>query len=161
MEAVSTIIFAAARFRDLPELCHLRQVFTKRYRDHMDSSVNAEVLILFCPFPSNTTISSFFFFLISLIINFSFQFAGRIRKKTFSKEEKLQFMQDIAEEFSVKWDSKAFDASKSVSHAGIHGMILSSKDLIVSPLVTLILMNFSEHFFVLLGQPKEAFTPAG
>jgi hypothetical protein len=30
-EAVSTLIFAAARFPDLPELCDLRHVFTGTY----------------------------------------------------------------------------------------------------------------------------------
>lgn len=44
MEAMSTLIFAAARFSDLPELCNLRQEFTKRFGSHSESSVNAEVL---------------------------------------------------------------------------------------------------------------------
>lgn len=44
MEPMSTLIFAAARFSDLPELCDLRRLFTERYASHMESSVKAEVL---------------------------------------------------------------------------------------------------------------------
>ncbi|KAJ6850424.1 uncharacterized protein M6B38_265115 [Iris pallida] len=42
MEAMSTLIFAAARFPDLPELCDLRSVFTERYGSQMESSKNRE-----------------------------------------------------------------------------------------------------------------------
>lgn len=46
-----------------------------------------------------------------------FQFVEKIQKKTFSKEEKLQMMQNIAEEFSVRWDSWAFEHKSSDSPA--------------------------------------------
>lgn len=46
MEAIATLIFAAARFSDLPELCDLRHAFTDRYGNSLDLSINAEVLIL-------------------------------------------------------------------------------------------------------------------
>ncbi|XP_074571461.1 uncharacterized protein LOC141828013 [Curcuma longa] len=85
-EAVSTLIFAAARFSDLPELCDLRSIFTDRYGGPMESFINAE-------------------------------FVEKIQKKTFSKEEKLQMMQNIAEEFSVRWDSWAFEHKSSDSPA--------------------------------------------
>ncbi|WOK94209.1 hypothetical protein Cni_G02911 [Canna indica] len=39
---VSTLIYAAARFPDLPELCDLRHIFAERYGGHMESFVNAE-----------------------------------------------------------------------------------------------------------------------
>ncbi|KAG6489265.1 hypothetical protein ZIOFF_050534 [Zingiber officinale] len=42
MEAIATLIFAAARFFDLPELRDLRRVFNDRYGSSMDSSINAE-----------------------------------------------------------------------------------------------------------------------
>ncbi|KAG6482329.1 hypothetical protein ZIOFF_058960 [Zingiber officinale] len=84
VEAVSTLIFAAARFSDLPELCDLRRIFTNRYGGPMESFVNAE-------------------------------FVEKIQKKTFSKEDKLQMMQNIAEEFSVRWDSWAFEHKPSNS----------------------------------------------
>lgn len=42
MEAVATLIFAAARFSDLPELSELRSVFTKRYGTRMESCIDKE-----------------------------------------------------------------------------------------------------------------------
>ncbi|KAL6629861.1 hypothetical protein ACP70R_029626 [Stipagrostis hirtigluma subsp. patula] len=42
LEAVSTLIFAAARFPDLPELCDLRHIFTEKYGSSIDSFVNSE-----------------------------------------------------------------------------------------------------------------------
>ncbi|XP_006656403.1 uncharacterized protein LOC102718747 [Oryza brachyantha] len=41
-EAVSTIIFAAARFPDLPELCDLRHIFTERYGNYLEPFVSLE-----------------------------------------------------------------------------------------------------------------------
>jgi hypothetical protein len=43
LEAVSTLIFAAARFPDLPELCDLRHMFTERYGSSVEPFVNSEV----------------------------------------------------------------------------------------------------------------------
>lgn len=63
MQAIATLIFAAARFSDLPELCDLRHVFTDRYGSSLDLSIiNAEVLILnhivnfFCQFLSSSNL---------------------------------------------------------------------------------------------------------
>ncbi|KAG8074845.1 hypothetical protein GUJ93_ZPchr0006g40722 [Zizania palustris] len=42
MEAVSTLIFAAARFPDLPELCDLRHTFTERYGNFLEPFVSLE-----------------------------------------------------------------------------------------------------------------------
>lgn len=78
MEPMSTLIFAAARFSDLPELCDLRRIFTERYGSHMESSIKAE-------------------------------FVEKLQTKSFSQEKKLQLMKDIAQEFSVTWDSSAFE----------------------------------------------------
>jgi hypothetical protein len=47
LEAVSTRIFAAARFPDLPELCDLRHLFTERYGSSVEPFVNYEVLKCF------------------------------------------------------------------------------------------------------------------
>ncbi|KAG0482556.1 hypothetical protein HPP92_010640 [Vanilla planifolia] len=44
VEAVATLIFAAARFPDLPELAHLRHLFTERFRTHMEGYVNEELM---------------------------------------------------------------------------------------------------------------------
>ncbi|TVU08608.1 hypothetical protein EJB05_42017 [Eragrostis curvula] len=41
-EAVSTLIFAAARFPDLPELCDLRLLFTERYGNFVEHFVSLE-----------------------------------------------------------------------------------------------------------------------
>ncbi|MQL78460.1 hypothetical protein Taro_010891 [Colocasia esculenta] len=43
-EAVSTLIFAAARFSDLPELCDLRHTFMSRYGSAMETSVRLEFI---------------------------------------------------------------------------------------------------------------------
>lgn len=43
MGAVATLIFAAARFSDLPELTDLRSVFTKRYGTRMETCIDKEV----------------------------------------------------------------------------------------------------------------------
>nr|CAD1825875.1 unnamed protein product [Ananas comosus var. bracteatus] len=77
-EVASTLIFAAARYPDLPELCDLRQIFTAKYGTNMESYANTE-------------------------------FVERVQQKSFSKEKKLQVIQDIAREFSVKFDLKAFE----------------------------------------------------
>ena len=44
-EAVSTLMFAAARFADLPELRELRSLFTERYGKSVESYVNKEVIV--------------------------------------------------------------------------------------------------------------------
>uniref|UniRef100_K3Y246 IST1-like protein n=1 Tax=Setaria italica TaxID=4555 RepID=K3Y246_SETIT len=44
-EAVSTLIFAAARFPDLPELCDLRHIFTERYGNFVDPFVSLEDML--------------------------------------------------------------------------------------------------------------------
>ena len=43
LEAVSTLIFAAARYPDLPELCDLRHVFTERYGASIEPFVSSEL----------------------------------------------------------------------------------------------------------------------
>ncbi|PKA47842.1 hypothetical protein AXF42_Ash019853 [Apostasia shenzhenica] len=42
MEAVATLIFAAARFSDLPELAELRLVFNERYETQINTCLNPE-----------------------------------------------------------------------------------------------------------------------
>ncbi|KAM0885195.1 hypothetical protein ACQ4PT_030496 [Festuca glaucescens] len=42
LEPVSTLIFAAARYPDLPELCDLRHVFTERYGASIEPFVSSE-----------------------------------------------------------------------------------------------------------------------
>ncbi|KAJ3695456.1 hypothetical protein LUZ60_000833 [Juncus effusus] len=43
-EAISTLIFAAARFPDLRELREIRQIFTEKFGGHMEPFVNSEFM---------------------------------------------------------------------------------------------------------------------
>ncbi|KAF2928181.1 uncharacterized protein [Oryza sativa Japonica Group] len=79
-EAVSTLIFAAARFPDLPELCDLRHIFTERYGHFLEPFVSLEYL----------------------------QFVQKLDNKVFTNEEKIQAMQSVSEELLVDFDIKAF-----------------------------------------------------
>ncbi|XP_027358556.1 uncharacterized protein LOC113867432 [Abrus precatorius] len=89
-EAISSLMFAAARFSDLPELRDLRQVFQERYGDSLECYVNQE-------------------------------FATNLNSKSSTLEKKVHLMQDIALEFSIKWDSKAFELRMSKSSAFAQG----------------------------------------
>ncbi|XP_045822532.1 uncharacterized protein LOC123915454 [Trifolium pratense] len=75
--AVSSLMFAAARFSDLPELRDLRQIFQERYGSSIECFVNQE-------------------------------FAANLDSKSSTLEKKVCLMQEIASEFSINWDSKAF-----------------------------------------------------
>ncbi|KAL4303455.1 hypothetical protein GQ457_10G000440 [Hibiscus cannabinus] len=77
-EAVSSLMFAAARFSDLPELRDLRQIFHERYENSLELFMNKQLV-------ENST------------------------SNPSTMERKVKVMNDIASEFSVKWDSKAFE----------------------------------------------------
>ncbi|KAL1210352.1 hypothetical protein V5N11_006684 [Cardamine amara subsp. amara] len=77
-QAVSSLMFAASGFSELPELRELRQMFHERYADSLALFVNQE-----------------------LVENMS--------SKPFSSEKKVKLMEDVALEFSIRWDSKAFE----------------------------------------------------
>ncbi|XP_054786907.1 uncharacterized protein LOC129293129 [Prosopis cineraria] len=77
-DAVSSLMFAAARFSDLPELRDLRQIFQERYGNSMECYVNQE-------------------------------FAANVNSRAPTLEKKVRLMQEIASEFSIMWDSKAFE----------------------------------------------------
>ncbi|XP_014516036.1 uncharacterized protein LOC106773795 [Vigna radiata var. radiata] len=87
-EAISSLMFAAARFSDLPELRELRQIFQDRYESSLECYVNQE-------------------------------FATNLNSKSATLEKKVQLMQDIASEFSIKWDSKAFEQRMSKSSVSV------------------------------------------
>ncbi|VAI55642.1 unnamed protein product [Triticum turgidum subsp. durum] len=78
LEAVSTLIFAAARYPDLPELCELRHVFTEKYGASIEPFVSSE-------------------------------FVQKLQNKSFTKEEKLQVIEDVAEEFVIPFNTKTFE----------------------------------------------------
>ncbi|KAL0925376.1 hypothetical protein M5K25_003700 [Dendrobium thyrsiflorum] len=90
MEPIATLIFAAARFSDLPELAVLRSLFTKRYGTLMESCIDKK-------------------------------FVEKIQMKSFSKTRKLQLMEDIAQEFSVNWNSIMFENKMSNQSAPSNG----------------------------------------
>lgn len=77
-EAVSSLMFAAARFSDLPELRDLRQMFQERYGNSLELFVNQE-------------------------------FETHLTSRPTTLEKKVKLMQDIAREFSIKWDAGAFE----------------------------------------------------
>ncbi|XP_008228522.1 PREDICTED: uncharacterized protein LOC103327924 [Prunus mume] len=77
-EAVPSLMYAAARFADLPELRDLRNMFTERYGNSLEPFVNKELV-------------------------------ERLKAKPPTKEMKIQLLHDIAQEFSIEWDSKALE----------------------------------------------------
>ncbi|XP_054785549.1 uncharacterized protein LOC129292068 [Prosopis cineraria] len=81
-EAVSSLMLAAARFSDLPELRGLRQIFQERYGNSLDCYVNQE-------------------------------FAANLNVRPSTLEKKVNLMQEIASEFSINWDFKAFEEKMS------------------------------------------------
>lgn len=48
-EAVASLMLAAARFADLPELRELRSLFTEKYGTSLENFVNKEVKITYQP----------------------------------------------------------------------------------------------------------------
>ncbi|XP_024029772.1 uncharacterized protein LOC21403687 [Morus notabilis] len=76
--AVATLMFAAARYSDLPELRDLRQMFYERYRDAPQVFESKE-------------------------------FKENLASKPSTLENKVRLMKDIALEFSIEWDSNAFE----------------------------------------------------
>ncbi|KAK9947707.1 hypothetical protein M0R45_003319 [Rubus argutus] len=87
-EAVSSLMVAAARFSDLPELRDIRQLFQERYASSLEYCVNQK-------------------------------FVENIASKPPTLEKKIQLMKEIALEFSINWDSKAFEQRMSTPPAFI------------------------------------------
>lgn len=77
-EAISSLMFAAARFSDLPELRDLRDNFLERYGNSLELFVSQ-------------------------------QFVENLGSKPFSLEKKVMLLQEIAIEFTIRWDSRAFE----------------------------------------------------
>lgn len=46
VEAVSCVMFAAARFADLPELCDVRNMFIEKYGSSLEAQVNQKVSVI-------------------------------------------------------------------------------------------------------------------
>ncbi|KAJ7003124.1 hypothetical protein NC653_008381 [Populus alba x Populus x berolinensis] len=77
-EAVQSLIYAAARFSEFPELRDLRSEFINRYGPPLEALVNKE-------------------------------FVDMLKPKSITEEMKLQLMHDIAQEFSIEWNSKSLE----------------------------------------------------
>lgn len=106
---MSTLIFAAARFPDLPELCDLRHIFTERYGNFVDPFVSLEVhriKLLCCYLIALCFCGPLYYILTVLIQSLWLQFVRKLDSIEFTNEEKLQVMQSIAEELSVSFDAK-------------------------------------------------------
>lgn len=76
-EAVASLMFAAARFSDLPELRELRDLFQERYGNSLECFVNQKFVEILSSRPP-------------------------------AVEKRIQLLQDIAVEFSIRWDSMGF-----------------------------------------------------
>lgn len=76
--AIASLMFAAARFSDLPELRDLRHVLQEKYGNSLEYFVNQK-------------------------------FVENLASKPSTMEKRIQLLQDIASEFSIKWDSRAFE----------------------------------------------------
>ncbi|KAE9600483.1 hypothetical protein Lal_00045884 [Lupinus albus] len=77
-EAIPSLIYAAARFSDLPELRDLRTLFAEKFENSLEPYTCKE-------------------------------FIKKLRQDPPSKEMKIHLLRDLAQEFSIKWDSKALE----------------------------------------------------
>ncbi|CAG7894014.1 unnamed protein product [Brassica rapa] len=78
-EAISSLVYAAARVSEVPELRDLRSLFADRYgTNSLEQFVNPE-------------------------------FVERFKAEPPSKEMKVKLLQEIAIEYSIKWDAKSLE----------------------------------------------------
>lgn len=91
VEAIASLMFAAARFSDLPELRDLRQIFQERFGTSLEHLENRK-------------------------------FVENLASKPSSLEKRVQLLQDIALEFSIKWDSVGFEKRMSTPPAYAQGL---------------------------------------
>ncbi|PIN10763.1 Spindle pole body protein [Handroanthus impetiginosus] len=83
-EAVGSLMFAAARFSDMPELRDLRDIFQQRYGSCLEAFVNQK-------------------------------FVEKLSSRPPETEKRLQVLQDIASEFSIRWDPRGFELRMTTS----------------------------------------------
>lgn len=77
-EAVPSLMYAAARFADLPELRDIRTLFTEKFGNSLESYISKE-------------------------------FVEKLRRDPPTREMKIRLLHDVAQEFSIEWDGKAFE----------------------------------------------------
>ncbi|XP_055822335.1 uncharacterized protein LOC129891107 isoform X1 [Solanum dulcamara] len=85
-EAVASLMFAAARFSDLPEIRELRDLFQERYGNSLECFVNQK-------------------------------FVEKLSSRPPAVEKRIQQLQDIAVEFSIRWDSMGFQKRMAFARA--------------------------------------------
>lgn len=85
-EAVASLMFAAARFSDLPELRELRDLFQERYGNSLECFVNQK-------------------------------FVEKLSSSPPAVEKRIQLLQDIVVEFSIRWDSMGFQKRMAFAQA--------------------------------------------
>uniref|UniRef100_M4F2A6 Regulator of Vps4 activity in the MVB pathway protein n=1 Tax=Brassica campestris TaxID=3711 RepID=M4F2A6_BRACM len=78
-EAISSLVYAAARVSEVPELCNLRSLFAERYGKSL------------------------------LLQSSMMQLVERFKAEPPSKEMKVELLQEIAREYSIKWDAKSLE----------------------------------------------------
>ncbi|KAK4269418.1 hypothetical protein QN277_022578 [Acacia crassicarpa] len=84
-EAIPSLIYAAARFSDLPELRNLRTLFREKFGDSLEPYISKEFLEKSRPQPT--------------------------------KEMKIQILNKIAQEFCIKWNSRAMEEKLNMSYS--------------------------------------------
>ncbi|KAH7853039.1 hypothetical protein Vadar_032509 [Vaccinium darrowii] len=117
-EALSSLMFAAARFADMPELRELRSVSADRYRNSIETNVNEEGLIHdlslkhkmhgSCNDSINPVVNLEEKKLTYAIWSHA-QFVEKPKAQPPTKELKLQLIQERALESDLQWDSKALE----------------------------------------------------
>ncbi|XP_054782433.1 uncharacterized protein LOC129289650 [Prosopis cineraria] len=100
-EAIPSLMHAAARFADLPELRDLRTLFKEKFGDSLEPFISKEFVEKLRPQPT--------------------------------EEMKIQILNDIAQEFSIKWNSKAMEEKFNMSFSSLqegprHTLLISNED---------------------------------
>jgi vacuolar protein sorting-associated protein IST1 len=105
---VQSLIYAAARFSEFPELRDLRSAFIGRYGPSLEAFVNKEVITDSSSALFSLSLGSYWFFVLMWLIT-DVQFVEMLKPKSTTKEIKLQLMHDIAHDFSIEWNAKSLE----------------------------------------------------
>lgn len=108
---MASLMFAAARFSDLPELRDIRDLFQERYGSSFECFVSQKVTLLIY----RQTILTLQIFLILDRLFVHGQFVEKLSSRPPIMEKRIQLLQDIASEYSMKWDSRGFERRMTAS----------------------------------------------
>lgn len=155
-EAVASVIFAAPRCSDLPDLMHIRNLFAAKYGKEFiaaatelrpDTSVNRTVKIF-----SNSSFNFgvILYLLAHIIIQMAFpiwifplftlQIIEKLSISAPSAEIRLKLLKEIAQEHNVEWDSSTTEAEFSKK----------PEDLLVLASFCFMFLSFCGYFTVWL-----------